>query len=266
MAKRFTDTDKWKDEWYTELSSDYKIIWQYLLDTCDNAGIYKRNIKLLNYYCNTNVSADDILSVFKKRVTQLTDDKWLINKFCVYQYGTDFLESTNKAVIAAHKVLEQNGIIKFTGKLIDYPYGKTEIRQRKEYSVLIDYTNPIDTLSIPYGYPMDTPSIPYEYPIDTPKEQEQVKDKVQEQVKAMDNVRDIVQVEEKANNKTISYSLAKKLLADLCDWSLSFSMFEEALEEMNNIGFDKLCVIGQISDSERAKIKECVSIRVEQQQ
>ena len=49
MAKRFTDTEKWKDEWYTELSSDYKIIWQYLLDTCDNAGIYKRNIKLLNY-------------------------------------------------------------------------------------------------------------------------------------------------------------------------------------------------------------------------
>ena len=252
MAKRFTDTDKWKDEWYTELSSDYKIIWQYLLDTCDNAGIYKRNIKLLNYYCNTNVSADDILSVFKKRVTQLTDEKWLINKFCVYQYGTDFLESTNKAVMAAHKVLEQHGIIKFTGKLIDYNYGKTEIRQRKEYSVLIDYTNPIDTLSIPYGYPMDTP-----------KEQEQVKVqvKVEEEVKAMDNVGDIVQVEEKA----ISYSVAKKILADLCDWSLSFSMFEEALEEMNSIGFDRLCIIAQISETERFKIKECVSIRVEQQ-
>ena len=27
MAKRFTDTDKWKDEWYTELSNDYKVIW-----------------------------------------------------------------------------------------------------------------------------------------------------------------------------------------------------------------------------------------------
>jgi hypothetical protein len=77
----------------------------------------------------------------------------------------------------------------------------------------------------------------------------------------MDNVGDIVQVEGKA----ISYSLAKKLIADLCDWSLSFSMFEEALEEMNNIGFDKLCVIGQLTELERAKVKECVSIRVEQQ-
>jgi hypothetical protein len=64
---------------------------------------------------------------------------------------------------------------------------------------------------------------------------------------------------------TISYTVAKKLLADLCDWSLSFSMFEEALEEMNSIGFDKLCVIGQISEAQRHKVKECVNIRVEQQ-
>jgi hypothetical protein len=42
-------------------------------------------------------------------------------------------------------------------------------------------------------------------------------------------------------------------------------MFEEALEEMNGIGFNKLCVLAQLSESEIAKIKECVSIRVEQQ-
>lgn len=70
---------------------------------------------------------------------------------------------------------------------------------------------------------------------------------------------------ETSSYSTISYTVAKKLLADLCDWSLSFSMFEEALEEMNGIGFDKLCVLAQLSESEIAKIKECVSIRVEQQ-
>ena len=70
---------------------------------------------------------------------------------------------------------------------------------------------------------------------------------------------------ETSSYSTISYTVAKKLLADLCDWSLSFSMFEEALEEMNSIGFDKLCVLAQITDNEIAKIKECVSIRVEQQ-
>jgi hypothetical protein len=70
---------------------------------------------------------------------------------------------------------------------------------------------------------------------------------------------------ETSSYSTISYTVAKKLLADLCDWSLSFSMFEEALEEMNGIGFNRLCVLAQLSESEIAKIKECVSIRVEQQ-
>jgi hypothetical protein len=140
MAKRFTDTDKWKDEWYTELPNDYKVIWQYLLDTCDNAGIYKRNIKLLNYYCNTNVSSEDILKVFKDRVSLISDDKWIINKFCVFQYGNDFLQSKNKAVVSAINKLIEN-------KLYD------------------NTTNSI--------------LIPYPYSIDTPKEQEQdkVKDK-----------------------------------------------------------------------------------------
>jgi hypothetical protein len=211
MAKRFTDTDKWKDEWYTELTNDYKVIWLYLLDNCDNAGLYKRNIKLLNYYCNTNVSAEDILKVFTKRVTQLTDDKWLINKFCIYQYGTDFLDSTNKAVLSAVKLLEQNNIIKWTGKLIDYNYGKTEIRQRKEYMVLLDYTNPIDTQSIPN-----------EYHIDTPKEQvkEQVKYKIIKQVietekdrlEANKRLNQIVDIKEKND-----WVLAKTKLNELVD-------------------------------------------------
>jgi hypothetical protein len=223
MAKRFTDTEKWEDEWFTDLSNDFKVIWFYLLDTCDNAGIWKKNIKKLNYLCNTNISTDDLLKVFGKRITILADEKWFINKFCVVQYGHDFLQSKNKAVLSAIKKLLIEGV-------------------------------QIDNI-----YSMNTLSIGYQYPTDTPKEQEQDK------VNNKDNVEDIVLEEVKDEDKQISYSLAKKLLSDLCDWSLSFNMFEEALEEMNNIGFDKLCIIAQINENERVKIKECVSIRVEQQ-
>jgi len=199
MAKRFTDTDKWKDEWYTELSNDYKVIWQYVLDNCDNAGIYKRNIKLLNYCCNTNVTAEDILKVFRNRVSLLSDDRWIINKFCVYQYGTDFLNSTNKAVLSVLKILEENLVIKWTGKMIEYQYGK-EMRERKEYSVLIDYTNPIHTPSIPYGYGMDTP-----------KEQEQEKDKDKAQEKAQDKNKGIIKVQ----GKKYSAEEIEKMFSDI---------------------------------------------------
>ncbi len=80
-----------------------------------------------------------------------------------------------------------------------------------------------------------------------------------------DNVNSNINENLNVNDKAITYTIAKKLLADLCDWSLSFSMFEEALEEMNSIGFSKLCMIAQLPETEIAKIKECVNIRVEQQ-
>jgi hypothetical protein len=147
MAKRFTDTEKWEDEWFTELPNDYKVIWFYLLDTCDNAGIWKRNIKKLNYLCNTNVSAEDLLEVFNKRIQIVSDDKWFIKKFCIVQYGHDYLQSNNKAVKSAVKRLQIEG-------------------------VLIGNKYTTDTLSVGYN---DIPN--------TPKEQEQVKDKDKEKDK-----------------------------------------------------------------------------------
>lgn len=248
MAKRFTDTEKWKDEWYTELSNDYKVIWQYILDNCDIAGIFKRNMKAINYYCNTNVSADEVLEVFKKRITVLSDDKWIVNKFCVYQYGHDFLHSTNKAVIAAHKILEDNNVIQFTGKLIDYEYGKNkEIKQRKEYRVLIDY-----------NYPMDRVSIPYKYPIDTPKDK--VKDKVQDKVKDKDNVKDIVQ--EQGQEQELSYGIAYKLYQQLLNYEIPVSEYREIYDDVSEIGWDKLFAKLNLSAEQMKKLDEVITIKL----
>ena len=117
MAKRFTDTDKWKDEWYLDLPNDYKIVWQYLLDNCDHAGIYKRNIKQLNFSCNTNITEADLLNVFQKRLTVVADDKWIINKFCSFQYGDNFLNNKrNKAIDSAINILNNLDLIKDNGK------------------------------------------------------------------------------------------------------------------------------------------------------
>ena len=198
MAKRFTDTDKWKDEWYTDLPNDYKIIWQYLLDTCDNAGIYKRNIKLLNIMCNTNVSDTDILNAFKLRVTPISDEKWIINKFCVFQYGADFLESKNKAVISVvNKLIENN------------------LYQSSTNTLLIPYPSPINTLSIPYGYPMDTP-----------KEQEQEQEQVQEQE----------QYEYSDRAKGNTKNIAERLLDILMDADSDDLKYNRAVEDWRELG------------------------------
>ena len=52
-VKRFTDAEKWKDPFFEELTNDYKLIWLYLLDYVDNAGLWHKSIKRLNFYCNT---------------------------------------------------------------------------------------------------------------------------------------------------------------------------------------------------------------------
>jgi len=161
MAKRFTDSEKWQDVWFTELSNDNKIIWLYLLDTCDNAGIFKLNLKLLNFNCSTNITVEEFISIFKKRITQVNEECWLINKFCYYQYGADFLTSKNKAVEKAVIRLIQLGVIKN-----------------------IKGTN--------------TLSIGYQYPIDTLQEEEEVKEeiKVEEkiEVKTKDELKQAVKL------------------------------------------------------------------------
>jgi coenzyme F420-reducing hydrogenase delta subunit len=206
MAKRFTDTEKWKDEWFTDLTNDYKVIWQYLLDTCDNAGIFKKNIKILNIMCNTNVSAEDILNTFKGRISILSDDKWFINKFCVFQYGSEFLNSKNKAVTSAVQKLIDNGIIDKT----------------------------MDTLSIVYPYSIDTPSIPYQYFIDSPKEED--KDKVIDKI----NIKEIVKEEliEKAyiaNIASPNVGVVSKILNNLIQLDDSKKHFQ-AVEDLEEVG------------------------------
>lgn len=168
MAKRFTDTNKWNDVWFSQLPNDYKLVWIYILDTCDNAGIWLKNIKNLNFFCNTNLTEEDLIKIFSDKLSKITEEKMIVNKFCTIQYGDNFLESKNKAVLAAIKTLNTLNLIK-------------DVKG-------------IATLSIPYQYPMNTPK---------EQEQEQVKDKVkdkeQEQVK--DKIKEIVKEKEQETLK-----------------------------------------------------------------
>ena len=41
MVKRFTDTEKFKDRWYRNLTPKQKCIWEYMLSACDIAGFFE---------------------------------------------------------------------------------------------------------------------------------------------------------------------------------------------------------------------------------
>jgi hypothetical protein len=111
MAKRYTDSEKWQDNWFTDLTNDQKVIWIYLLDHCDNAGIWKMNMKNLNYFCSTNISVEDFIFTFQKRLTRINEELFFINKFCLFQYGPDFLNNKSKPVLSALDKLTQLKIV-----------------------------------------------------------------------------------------------------------------------------------------------------------
>ena len=200
--KRYTDAEKWKDDWFINLSNDYKLVWIWLLDDCNHAGIWKKSMRRLNFDCNTDITESELLEVIGDRITIIDADKWFIKKFCEFQNGKDFLSKTSKPILSVIKLLEDNGII-FKDAGGNYSFSK----QNKDYldSVSIQYTNTILT-------PRD-------------------KDKGQEQ----DTVQDIIQEEVKVKGK-----LVEKILDKLIDVDTDMTSYNRAVEDFKDLGWDSI--------------------------
>lgn len=108
MSKRFTDTEKWKDDWFISLSNDYRIVWQWLLDNCNHAGICKRSIKLLNFMCNTNITEEELIAEMEGRLL-VKDNIWFIPKFLKFQYPS--LKSKKPVIVSVIKELKINDLL-----------------------------------------------------------------------------------------------------------------------------------------------------------
>ncbi len=109
MPKRFTDTEKWKDDWFGVLNHQMKLVWLYLCDQCDHAGIYKPNLRTMQFDLDMNVSVSEILDGLnngKERVQVLKNGRWYIKDFIPFQYGN----GKSRAYFSAVTLLKQNGL------------------------------------------------------------------------------------------------------------------------------------------------------------
>lgn len=114
MAKRFTDNEKWKDAWFMDLPSKYKLFWLYLLDECNHAGIWKVNFKVASFHVGEHLEYSEVKRIMSNRITLLNDEKWYINKFIKYQYKCDVqqLNLKNKAHLSTIKILNEYDLFK----------------------------------------------------------------------------------------------------------------------------------------------------------
>lgn len=86
--KRFTETNKWRDQWFRKLSIEHKVFWSYICDNCDNAGVFDPDLDLASFSIGATLDAKDLLRAFEGRIKVLPNGKWFVVKFVEFQWGT----------------------------------------------------------------------------------------------------------------------------------------------------------------------------------
>lgn len=117
MAKRLTDTDKWKKPFLRSMKAPYKLLWIYILDECDHAGIWQVDLDVAQLKIGEKLTIEKALEQLSGRVEVIDDgSKWFIPDFVDFQYGE--LNPANRvhnSVIAAlrkHNLITENLKIK----------------------------------------------------------------------------------------------------------------------------------------------------------
>ena len=93
MSKRFTETAIWLEDWFIDMPNEYKLLWNYIKDNCNHAGIWKPNKKLFEAIIGVKVDlkkALDYMNREKNRILILASGHWYIIDFFIFQYGASF--------------------------------------------------------------------------------------------------------------------------------------------------------------------------------
>lgn len=137
MPKRFTDTEKWSRPWFRTLPNPYKLLWIYILDNCDMAGVWYVDFELASFKIKSEINQAEALVLLEKQIIPLSDGtRWLVKDFISFQYG-NLNGKTSRVHGGVLSVVEKHGLT----------------------------------------YNADSLSIAYPYPIDSPKDKDKDKDK-----------------------------------------------------------------------------------------
>ena len=150
MAKRLRDTTIWKKQrWFRNLRPIYKLGWNYIIDNCDHAGIYKIEFLELvedlgvDYFdmldfiesCNVDYNKANGCKIKRERISMINENTLWITGFIKFQYeNKHFL--VNPTVHAIHSALT---ILEGYGRLHEgLVNGYFELTQPYEFNLIRD--------------------------------------------------------------------------------------------------------------------------------
>lgn len=108
MAKRFTDTDKWRDPWFKRLKGKAQLFWLFVLDTCDHAGVWQEQLDEFHFFSGMTMTHDEIAKAFSGRLIEFKPSTYIVMNFIKFQYTE--LNPANNAHKGVLKALEVRGL------------------------------------------------------------------------------------------------------------------------------------------------------------
>lgn len=121
MAYRYTDTNKWADNWFLNLSPTAKLLWNYFCDNCDIAGFIEVNTVRFSF--DTGLTPEEI----EQAIPEISS-KLIISKTRDVLYLINFLKH-QKNYPLREKNKCHKGILR---RFVNYSY-KFDIKDINEF-------------------------------------------------------------------------------------------------------------------------------------
>jgi len=92
MSKRFTDTEIWKKKWFQKLTTKQRMLFIFIKDNCDCAGVYEPDSIMLSFFFKTEDIEKEIEAINKSKlqIIKLENGRFFV---------IDFIEFQNKVKI-----------------------------------------------------------------------------------------------------------------------------------------------------------------------
>jgi hypothetical protein len=113
----------------------FKLLWLYLLDKCDHAGIFKKNIRLAEFLIGESLPESEIDKHFNGRLIKLDSETWRIPKFIEFQYGV--LNPNNRMHLSVIALLDKEGASKGLARGLLAPKDKDKNKDKNKDKVSI---------------------------------------------------------------------------------------------------------------------------------
>lgn len=85
--KRFTETTKWRDPWFRNLSPQAKLLWLWLLDHCDRIGIVEVELAAASFDLGDRIKEKHLAELVSRLQATETSGRYFVSKFIPFQYG-----------------------------------------------------------------------------------------------------------------------------------------------------------------------------------